>query len=83
MDVRLVREPNNPYDKDAVAVFISVPRLFGFLGNSSAQIGYIKASAADSLAKRIDTGVRVVATVKSMYAPEGREHPRVTLHLEY
>ena len=81
--VLLVREPNNPHDKDAIAVFVPVPRLFGLLGSSNAQIGYIKAGTADSLAKKLDSGVRVVATVKSMYAPEGREHPRVTLHLEY
>ena len=78
-----MREPNNPYDKDAIAIFVSVPRLFGLLGSSDAQIGYIRAGAADNLAKKIDSGVRIVATVKSMYAPEGREHPRVTLHLHY
>jgi len=83
VSVHLVREPNNPYDKDAIAVFISRPRLFGLLGSSNAQIGYIKAGAADSLAKKIDSGLHVVATVKSMYAPEGREYPRVTLHLDY
>jgi len=79
----LVREPNNPYDKDAIAVFVSVPRFFGLFGRCNAQIGYIKAGTAGSLAKKLDSGVRVVATVKNMYAPEGTDHPRVTLHLEY
>lgn len=83
MPVRLVREPNNQYDKDAIAVYISVPRLFGLLGQSFVQIGYIKASAADNLAKKMDSGTTISASVASYYAPEGRDHPRVSLKLEY
>ena len=83
LKVILGREPNNKYDKNAIAVFIAVPRLFGLLGISKKQIGYIKRSRAKPLSKKIDSGVAVSARIKSFYAPEGREHPRVTIELNY
>lgn len=83
MRVRLRREPDNEHDSNAIAVFLSVPRLFGLLGQAQAQIGYIKAAAAKGLAKKMDAGVPVTGYVKSFYAPEGREFPRVSLRLEW
>jgi len=83
MPVHLRREPNNPYDPDAIAVLIAVPRMFGLLGHSLVQIGYIKASAAKGLAAKLDSGKSVNGMVKSFYAPEGKDFPRVSLRLEW
>jgi hypothetical protein len=79
--VVLKRDPANPHDSNAVGVFLEVPRLFGLFGKALRQIGFIKAHAAKSLAKRLDEGTVVYASVKSYWAPSDREHPRVTLHL--
>jgi len=81
--VQLRREPNNTFDPNAIGVFIEVPRLFGLLGSSFRQIGYIKAPAADNLASRMDQGLQITARVSSFYAPPGRDHPRVSLVLDY
>lgn len=83
MSVRLQREPSNPHDPNAVAVFVPVPRLFGLLGRGFAQIGYIKARAAKSVAARMDAGVQVTGHVESIYAPPGKDFPRVSLRLEW
>jgi hypothetical protein len=83
LNVVLKREPDNPHDPNAIAVFIEVPRLFGFLGRSLQQIGYIKASAAKGLAKRMDEGLVIQARVASVYAPSDRDNPRVSLVLDY
>lgn len=81
--VQLRREPTNTFDPNAIAVFIEVPRLFGLLGSSFRQIGYIKAPAADNLASRMDQGLKISARVSSFYVPPGRDHPRVSLVLDY
>ena len=81
--VQLVREPLNSHDPNAIAVFISVPRLFGLLGRSQLQIGYVKAGAAQGLAAKMDGGTSVSGHVKSFYAPSGIDHPRVSLRLEW
>ena len=83
MPVQLRRDPSNPYDPNAIAVFISVPRMFGLLGQSLTQIGYIKAAAAKGVAARIDAGTEVSGFIKSFYAPSGIDHPRVSLRLEW
>jgi HIRAN domain len=83
MRVQLKREPGNPHDANAIAVFISVPVLFGLLGKRPMQIGYVKAAAASTLAEKMDAGVEITGFVKSFYAPKGREHPRVSLRLEW
>ncbi len=81
MEVVLKRDPKNKYDTNAVAVFLKVPRIGGLLGSSLIQIGHIKANTAKSLAKAMDSGSEVTGTVKSFWAPEDREHPRVTLEI--
>lgn len=77
----LRREPLNTHDPNAIAVLIRVPGLFGLLGSSLRQIGYIKADAARGLAKRLDAGEKITARVTSFYAPRGRDFPRVSLEL--
>lgn len=81
MAVVLKREPHNRHDPNAVAVYLKIPRLGGLLGAGLTQIGYIKAGTAQSLAKQMDAGVRVTSTVKSFWAPDDREFPRVTLEV--
>jgi len=71
------------HDINAVAVYVSAPRLFGLLGTSLKQIGYLKASAATSIAKKMDTGESLTGRVGSYYAPPGEDHPRVSLVLKY
>jgi hypothetical protein len=83
MNVRLVREPSNEHDPNAIAVLMKVPRVFGLLGAREFQIGYIKSAAAQSVAARMDSGQRVTAVVTSFFAPAGRDHPRVSLRLDY
>lgn len=81
--VVLKRESNNPHDENAIAVYLKVSRLGGMFGSALKQIGYIKASTAKSLAKKMDGGTKVTGWVNSYYAPDGKEHPRVSLELEY
>jgi single-stranded-DNA-specific exonuclease len=52
----LVREPNNPYDRFAIAIFDS----------SKEQIGYIPASNNGSLAYSMDHGHQYKVTVSSI-----------------
>ncbi|MCF6225588.1 MAG: HIRAN domain-containing protein [Xanthomonadales bacterium] len=79
--VILIREPNNNFDENAIAVYLEVPKLFGILGSSEIQIGYVKASTAKSLAKKMDKGVELSASVISYFAPSGKEFPRVSIEV--
>ncbi len=83
MTAHLIREPSHPHDPNAVAVIIHVPRLFGLFGQRPAQIGYIKSAAAKSVAKKMDAGTKITGSITSFYAPDGMEHPRVSLRLEW
>ncbi|MDR6860542.1 HIRAN domain-containing protein [Variovorax guangxiensis] len=82
--VELRREPNNQHDKDAIAVYMRCSMLFG-LWKPWAQIGYIKASRADGLAPKIDSGAYTVqrAHVHSFDAYPGLEHPRVSIQIDF
>ncbi len=82
MAVFLVREPNNEHDQNAVAVYIEAGGIFGF-GKSKKQIGYIKATRSNVVAKKLDSGESIHGKVRSFNAPEGKSHPRVSLELEY
>ncbi len=54
MQLILKREPQNPYDKNAVAVWI-LARAFIFF-TSEVQIGYLNAEVAEEIARYIDKG---------------------------
>ena len=54
MKVRLIREPKNEDDPNAIAVYLLVPSLL-FL-KVPKMIGYIKAHAASTLHARLDAG---------------------------
>jgi hypothetical protein len=79
--VRLVREPDNPHDANAIAVYLLVPRLM-FL-RTQKMIGYIKAARASRLHKRLDKGEVPKAYVSSFYSPPDMEFPRVTLEIDF
>jgi len=81
LKVDLIREPNNKYDSNAVAVYLKAPRLGGLLGSHLTQVGYIKANTAKSLAKTMDSGTNISAHVKSFWAPDNLEFPRITLEI--
>ena len=83
MPVTLRREPHNTHDINVVAVYVSVPRLYGLLGTTLKQIGYLKASAAISIANKMDEGESLTGRVGSYYLPPGKDHPRVSLVLKY
>ena len=66
----------------SVAVYLGVPRLFGLLRPSYAQIGDLEHQAAASIAARLDSDGELRARVKSVYAPEEKDSPRVSLVIE-
>jgi hypothetical protein len=66
----------------SVAVFLGVPRLFGLLRSSYAQIGYLDDEAASSVLGRIDSSGELRARVKSVYAPHEKDNPRVSLTID-
>ena len=82
MPVFLVREPENEHDSNAVAVFIEVGGLFS-LGKNRVQIGYVKSSRSNVVASRLDAGEKIAGKVKSHFAPDKKNHPRVSLDLDY
>ena len=84
--VTLRRELHNTHDThdiNAVAVYVSAPRLFGLLGTTLKQIGYLKASAAISIANKMDAGESLSGRVGSYYVPPGNDHPKVSIVLKY
>jgi hypothetical protein len=81
-EVVLRKDPATGETSHSVAVYLGVPRLFGLLPSSYAQIGDLDPQAAASIAARLDSGGEVRARVKSVYAPEEKDSPRVSLVLE-
>lgn len=51
-----IREPNNPFDKNAIAVY----------DTEKNQLGYLSADLADSFAKSMDKGLKLTAIVKDL-----------------
>ncbi|MEA5126243.1 HIRAN domain-containing protein [Xanthomonas floridensis] len=64
MPVVLHREPANPYDANAVAVFITARVLIFF--SASVQIGYLPADLAPEIARHLDQGGKVTAVVSKI-----------------
>ncbi|WP_110642446.1 HIRAN domain-containing protein [Salinicola sp. CPA57] len=80
MSVVLKREPSNPHDANAIAVYITVARWYTLFRPVETQIGYIKARFAATLSKRMDAGGTIVsARIDSLYLP--LDHPRVSLRI--
>ena len=66
----------------SVAVYLGVRRLFGLLGKSYAQIGYLDPQAAAAIVARFDSSDEVRARVNTVYAPEEKDSPRVGLIID-
>jgi len=77
----LVRRTSGQGGPHSIAVFLRVPRFFGLLGARPAQIGYLDAKAEAMLAK-LGPDEEVRAVVKSVYAPEEKDNPRVTIIID-
>lgn len=60
--LRLVRQPENPYDKNAVAVY-----------DGGVHLGYVPAVDAVTIAKAMDQGLKVSAVVNRVSATTGME----------
>ena len=56
-------------------------RFFGLLGSRQAQIGHLDSKAATAMSK-LGPGEEACAVVKSVYAPEEKDNPRVTIIIE-
>ena len=67
--------------RQSMAVFMRVPRLFGLLGSRKAQIGYLDLKAATVMSK-MEPGDEARAVVKSVYAPDEKDNPRVTIIID-
>ncbi len=81
MAAKLVPEPGNPHDSNAIAVYVHVRRWFTLFFPTDVHIGYIKKDRAAFFTKKMKEGGKITrATVKSMY-PE-LDHPRVSLIVE-
>jgi hypothetical protein len=74
---RLVREPSNRHDVNAIAVCISEP-LLGILPRWTT-VGHLKAPLAARLAPKMDAGLSLAATIASVWNAEGVEHPRISI----
>ncbi|WP_110685072.1 HIRAN domain-containing protein [Salinicola aestuarinus] len=78
MPAVLKREPSNPHDANAIAVYITVARWYTLFRPVEIQIGYLKARFAATLSKRMDAGGEIIsAKISSLYL--ALDHPRVSL----
>lgn len=78
MSVKLVREPDNPHDPNAIAVYLTVRAWYTLFLRTDVHIGYIKRDRAKTFAARLADGGNILsATVKSMHLEQN--HPRVSL----
>ena len=76
----LHREPDNPYDSNAIAVFIKTKMLF-FI-NTAFQIGYINSDIASELSKHMEKGGKVIATVKNITGGTGEKSYGVNILIQ-
>ena len=79
--VVFVRRTSEQTEPQSIAVYLCVPRFFGLLGSRRAQIGHLDAKAATVMSK-LAPGEEARAVVKSVYAPEEKDNPRVTIIIE-
>lgn len=71
----LVRNPDNPYDSNAIEVHVPG------LGEQWAMIGYLTRPIATRLAPEIDSGTRWAAAVESVLIdPAHLDHPGISIH---
>jgi len=73
-----VRRTSEQTMPQSMAVYLHVPRFFGLLGSRRAQIGHLDPKAATMMSK-LGPDEEARAVVKSFYAPEEKDNPRVTI----
>lgn len=71
MPVTFMREPDNSYDSNAVAVFITGRALIFF--SAPVQIGYLNAELAPEIARHMDKGGHVSAVVSDVTGGSGKK----------
>lgn len=72
--VSLIREKNNPYDSNAIAVYLHTG-----LFKTKKHIGYITAYTALRLAPKLDQGKSGTGVIRSVYFPQHGGRPKVTI----
>ena len=78
--VKLVREPSNAHDANAIAVCIKEP-ILGLLPRWT-KMGHLKATLAARLAPKTDAGLNIDARVVSVWNPGDIDHPRISIVIE-
>lgn len=77
LQVTLQREPENPYDQDAIKVFITVLPIRKYT-----QVGYLSKSLSKEVAKVMDAGVALKAELKGIIGGYSyKEHYGVLLNI--
>lgn len=77
LQVTLQREPENPYDQDAIKVFITVLPIRKYT-----QVGYLPKSLSKEVAKVMDAGVALKAELKGIIGGYSyKEHYGVLLNI--
>lgn len=82
--MKLRREPENPRDAQAIAVYLRCTFLLG-LWSRWIPIGYLKSARADHLASKMDAKVYTVkrAYVHGFDADPALAQPRVSIQIEF
>ena len=81
MEVKLVPDPQNKHDENAIAVYVTVRRWFTLFLKTDLHIGYIKRDRAKFFSRKLREGGKILgAYVNSMYLEQ--DHPRVSLVVE-
>ena len=76
-----VRRTSEQAVPQSMAVYLRVPRFFGLLGSRLAQIGHLDPKVATVMSK-LGPGEEARAVVKSVYAPDEKDNPRVTIIID-
>ena len=72
--MELIREPDNPHDKNAIAVFLKLGRLLEI-----GQVGYIGREDAALLAVLMDSGSKLVAYAEDVGLYEGKYYLHISV----
>lgn len=80
--VILKRELDNPHDKNAIAIFIVVKKLFGLI-KSEYHLGYVRATSARKMAPKLDNNESYNASVSRLYAPNWRSTVDITIDVVF
>jgi len=77
----LVTLRRDTYNSNTVAIYVLAPRVFGLLGSTLKQIGYIDEASSKRIAKIMNTGGSLTGRVGCLYAPPEKKDPIVRLEL--